>query len=443
MIIRDINIYIYNTIAVIFLVILLFLEAAFTDDSEENIKFKIPNIIYILTCAYSIPIWIFTNIVRVKKTEFRMKIQNARLRNSMYSIGNDKKANDNLHINIIQFHFYEKWLNFAILGLIGIISVFLIILYTINKNIISDIEFINEKYHMILLATIFISMFYAIYKKIKIGLYRETIGVQDEINNIIFISLICSFGFVLFKLVSIKFECVPVCIWFVLFFILYHTIIIVKPVFAVRIYQNKVEMLHEKYRRHSVANIKVPNEVNEMEISTFEKVLNPNTDIYREFKRFLVGEVCIENLLFYETMIDILIKCQKKIISDNTWNLKNLIENPEKEYTAINISFNSSNKQSPENGSNEIPYYEKLYSSASITESPEIKTYLHNIFEKFIPEGSEYQLNLTSDLVKTLEQKINNENQIDILLFKPALKEVYELLRWTNYPRFLQTRKEN
>jgi hypothetical protein len=327
--------------------------------------------------------------------------------------------------------------------LIGIISVFLIILYTINKNIISDIEFINEKYHMILLATIFISMFYAIYKKIKIGLYRETIGVQDEINNIIFISLICSFGFVLFKLVSIKFECVPVCIWFVLFFILYHTIIIVKPVFAVRIYQNKVEMLHEKYRRHSVANIKVPNEVNEMEISTFEKVLNPNTDIYREFKRFLVGEVCIENLLFYETMIDILIKCQKKIISDNTWNLKNLIENPEKEYTAINISFNSSNKQSPENGSNEIPYYEKLYSSASITESPEIKTYLHNIFEKFIPEGSEYQLNLTSDLVKTLEQKINNENQIDILLFKPALKEVYELLRWTNYPRFLQTRKEN
>jgi len=49
MIIRDINIYIYNTIAVIFLVILLFLEAAFTDDSEENIKFKIPNIIYILT----------------------------------------------------------------------------------------------------------------------------------------------------------------------------------------------------------------------------------------------------------------------------------------------------------------------------------------------------------------------------------------------------------
>lgn len=43
MIIRDINIYIYNTIAVVLLEILLLLEAAFT----ENKEIYIPNIIYI------------------------------------------------------------------------------------------------------------------------------------------------------------------------------------------------------------------------------------------------------------------------------------------------------------------------------------------------------------------------------------------------------------
>jgi len=48
MIIRDINIYVYNTIAVMLLVFLLLLEAAFTNDSEEIDKFKIPNIIYII-----------------------------------------------------------------------------------------------------------------------------------------------------------------------------------------------------------------------------------------------------------------------------------------------------------------------------------------------------------------------------------------------------------
>jgi len=444
MIIRDINIYVYNTIAVMLLVILLFFEAAFTDDSEENVKFKIPNIIYIIVCAYSIPIWLFANIVRAKKMEFRLKIQNARLHNSMYNFGKDKETNDKLHINVIQFQFYEKWSNFAILGLIGIISALIVTLFIINKNILIDEDNIDDKCHIAILATLFVSMVYAIYQKMKFRTYQETVGVQDEINSIILISIICSFGFIVFKFVSIKFKWVPECLWFVIFFILYHTIIIVRPVFTVRVYQNKVEMLHEKYRRHSVAKIKVPNEVNEMEINIFEKVLNPSNSIYKEFKKFLVGEVCIENLLFYETMIQLLIKCQNKDISDNSWNLKNLIENPEKEYKTNSVSFKSSSiKISQDSNISEIPYYEKLYSTVCITDSPELKTHLHHIFEEFIPEGSEYQLNLTSDLVKSVEQKMSDESQVDIMLFKPVLREVYELLRWTNYPRFLQTRKEN
>jgi len=91
----------------------------------------------------------------------------------------------------------------------------------------------------------------------------------------------------------------------------------------------------------------------------------------------------------------------------------------------------------------QIPYYEKLYTTACTTESSEIRAQLHNIYEKFVPEGSEYQLNLTSDLVKSVEQKMNEGENINILLFKPVLREVYELLRWTNYPRFLQTRTTN
>jgi hypothetical protein len=444
MIIRDINIYVYNTIAVMLLVFLLLLEAAFTNDSEEIDKFKIPNIIYIIICAYSVPVWLFTNIVRAKKMEFRLKIQNARLHNSMYNFGKNKGTNDKLHINVIQFQFYEKWSNFAILGLIVIISAFLVTLIIINKNILIDIDNIGDKYHTAVLATLLVSMFYAIYQKMKFRTYQETVGVQDEINSIILISIICSFGFIVFKFVSIKFKCVPVCLWFVVFFILYHTIIIVRPVFTVRIYQNKVEMLHEKYRRHSVAKIKVPNEVNEMEISTFEQVLNPNNSIYKEFKKFLVGEVCIENLLFYETMIQLLKKYQVNGNSDNSWNLKNLIENPEKEYKTVAVSFKQSSvKTSQSNNLSEIPYYEKLYSTVSITNTPELKTQLHHIFEEFIPEGSEYQLNLTSDLVKLVEQKMNDENQVDIILFKPVLREVYELLRWNNYTIFLKKRKEN
>ncbi|OUM69899.1 hypothetical protein PIROE2DRAFT_2090 [Piromyces sp. E2] len=51
MIIRDIDIYIYNTIAVILLTLLLLCEAASTDDSDiakEHKKFKVPNIAYIV-----------------------------------------------------------------------------------------------------------------------------------------------------------------------------------------------------------------------------------------------------------------------------------------------------------------------------------------------------------------------------------------------------------
>jgi len=51
MIIRDINIYIYNTIAVILLIGLLFIEAVLTNDSDsskEHIKNGLPCIIYIV-----------------------------------------------------------------------------------------------------------------------------------------------------------------------------------------------------------------------------------------------------------------------------------------------------------------------------------------------------------------------------------------------------------
>ncbi|ORX75369.1 hypothetical protein BCR32DRAFT_329845 [Anaeromyces robustus] len=196
-------------------------------------------------------------------------------------------------------------------------------------------------------------------------------------------------------------------------------------------------MLHEKYRRRSVEKVEVieDDEVNEMEITNFEKVLNPKCAIYKEFKRFLVGEVCIENLLFYEAMINILLKCQNASTKSNSWNLKELVENPHK-YTPHNETTIKINDE-------EIPYYESLYKTAMIVESPEIKNHLIRIFEKFIPEGSEYQLNLTSELVKSVEHKIHKSENIDILLFKPVLKEVYELLRWTNYPRFLQTKQEN
>ena len=37
---------------------------------------------YKIFSAYSVPVWLFTNIVRAKKMEFRLKIQNARLHNS-------------------------------------------------------------------------------------------------------------------------------------------------------------------------------------------------------------------------------------------------------------------------------------------------------------------------------------------------------------------------
>ncbi|OUM69898.1 hypothetical protein PIROE2DRAFT_2089 [Piromyces sp. E2] len=284
-------------------------------------------------------------------------------------------------------------------------------------------------------------MIYSLYKKYKLNNYKETIGIQYEIKSIIIISLFCSLGFIIFKFLSIRFKGVPVSVWFVLFFILYHTIIVVRPVFAVHIYQNKVELLHEKYRRHSVAKVKLPDEINEMEIKTFEQVLNPESAIYREFKKFLVGEVCIENLLFYEAMISLLLKCQNKVMSDASWNLKILAENPSIDNN--NLSFTQDSKDIKFSNDSEIPYYEKLYETAVITESPEIKAQLKIIFEKFVPEGSEYQLNLTSDLVKSVEQKIHENEQIDILLFKPVLKEVYELLRWTNYPRFLQTRTSN
>jgi len=281
-------------------------------------------------------------------------------------------------------------------------------------------------------------MFYALYKRFQLRKYRETIGIQNENNSIIIISLLCSFGFIVFKFLSIKFKGVPVSVWFVLFFILYHTVIVVRPVFAVHIYQNKVELLHEKYRRHSVSKVKIDDEINEMEIKTFEQVLNPSSSIYKEFKKFLVGEFCIENLLFYEAMISVLLKCQNKIVSDASWNLKKLAENPN--LSQINMLYSRDSKIP---GSSEIPFYERLYETAIITESPEIKSNLINIFEKFVPQGSEYQLNLTSDLVKLVEQKIQENEQVDILLFKPVLKEVYELLRWTNYPRFLQTRTTN
>ena len=440
MIIRDIDIYVFNTIAVVLLTLLLLCEAASTEDidiSKEHKKFKIPNIVYIIVCIYAIPLWIFTSIIRVKKMEFRFKIQNARLNNSIH----DDSAlieNDKLHINIIQFNFYEKWSNIAIVGLIGIITFIIVIIHTVKKDLLYRGEYINEKCHTAILITIFISMIYASYKKYKLRNYKETIGIQNEFNSIIIISLLCSLGYIVFKFLSIKFKGVPVSVWFVFFFILYHTIIVVKPVFAVHIYQNKVELLHEKYKRYSISKVKINDEVNEMEIKTFEQVLNPNNPIYREFKKFLVGEVCIENLLFYEAMITVLLKCQNKINSDVAWNLKKLAENPS--YSQTNSSLSQDSKIS---FSSEIPFYERLYESAVVTESPEIKSQLINIFKKFVPEGSEYQLNLTSDLVKSVEQKINSNEQINIMLFKPVLKEVYELLRWTNYPRFLQTRTTN
>jgi len=448
MIIRDVNIYIYNTIAVIFLTVLLFFEAVFSDTSDNHIKNKIPNIIYIIVCAYSIPLWIFTNMVRVKKMEFRLKIQNDRLNNSFsnYDDSNVIPNKNKLHINVIQFQFYEKWSNYAIIGITAFITICLLIIYVFKKSILFDCSYIEEKCHTIILITIFLCMFYALYKKYKLRTYEETIGIQNEIKSIIIISLICSIGYIIFKLLSLKFKSVPVSIWYVIFFILYHTIIIVKPVFTVHIYQNKVESLHEKYNRHSIVKVKLSNdtdEANEMEINTFEKVLNPDFPIYSEFKKFLVGEVCIENLLFYEAIINVLLKCQSKITHDNSWNLKQLAENPN-----INNSITSSDTSNEtksvvlELETSETPYYEKLYKNAITYGSPEIKTQLINIYEKFIPEGSEYQLNLTSELVKQIEQKVDEDHNVDIQLFKPVLREVYELLRWTNYPRFLQTRSE-
>jgi len=441
MIIRDINIYIYNTIAVILLIGLLFIEAVLTNDSDsskEHIKNGLPCIIYIVVCAYAIPLWIFTNIVRVKKMEFRLKIQNARLNNSVseFDDNNIIQNQNKLHINVIQFQFYEKWSNVAIIVIIGFITACLLIIHTIKKDILYNCEHIKEKCHIVILITIFACMFYALYKKIKLRLYKETIGIQNEIKSIIIISLICSTGYIIFKFLSLRFIGVPVSIWFVFFFLLYHTIIIVKPVFTVHIYQNKVESLHEKYRRRSVEKVKLSNEISEMEINTFEQVLNPKFPIYTEFKKFLVGEVCIENLLFYEAMINILQKCQSKITHDNSWNLKQLAEN-----SSINNSISISSISQEESKNIDIaletPYYETLYKNAITYSSSEIKTQLINIYEKFIPEGSEYQLNLTSDLVKLVEQKIAENRNVDILLFKPVLREVYELLRWTNYPRFL------
>ncbi|ORX41670.1 hypothetical protein BCR36DRAFT_179469 [Piromyces finnis] len=426
--------------------LILFILSAFTEDSDtpsEHKKFKIPSIIYIIICLYAIPLWMFTSIIRVKKMEFRFKIQNARLNNSIRG-ESVLIENDKLHINVIQFKFFEKWSNIAVIGLIGVITVIVLIMHTFKNGVLYKNKYVSEKCHTAILITIFISMFYALYKKYKLRNYKETIGIQNEIYSIIIISLLCSLGYIVFRFLSIRFKGVPVSIWFVLFFILYHTIIVVRPVFAVHIYQNKVELLHEKYRRHSIAKVKINDEVNEMEIKTFEQVLNPKNSIYKEFKRFLVGEVCIENLLFYEAMINILLKCQNKIISSSSnnnasWNLKKLAENPN--YDDQNSLLNTQSNDSMD--MSEIPYYERLYETAIINESQEIKNHLINIFEKFVPEGSEYQLNLTSDLVKSVEQKINENDQVNIILFKPVLKEVYELLRWTNYPRFLQTRTSN
>jgi len=400
--------------------------------SSEHMKFQIPDLVYIIICIYALPVWIFTNIVRIKKIEFRLKIQSARLNNS---VNYNNNQNDKLHINIIQFQFYEKWSGLAIIGLIAIITTCFLILYIFKKDIIfniQDIEHINRICHLGILITIFLCMIYTLYKKYKLRIYKETIGIQHEINNIIIISLLCTFGYILFKFfVSIKFNGIPVSVWFVLFFILYHTIIIVIPVFTVHIYQNKVELLHEKYKRYSVDKIKIPNEINEMEINTFEKVLNPKCEIYKEFKKFLVGEVCIENLLFYEAMINILLQCQNKIKSDdNSWNLKQLAENPEgSRHSSFTLNNNDIQATSE---IDETPYYEKLYETAIVEETTEIRMQLFNIFEKFIPEGSEYQLNLTSDLVKSVEQKITSDKHINILLFKPVLKEVYELNNTTS-----------
>jgi len=178
MIIRDINIYIYNTIAVLLLTLLLLCEAATTEDSDntkEHKKYKIPNIVYLTVCLYAIPLWIFTSIIRVKKMEFRFKIQNARLNNS-FSDDSIMIENNNLHINVLQFKFFEKWSNIAVIGLMGIITLFIVIIYAFKRELLYNDEHVNEKCHTIILITIFISMFYALFKKYQLRNYKETIG---------------------------------------------------------------------------------------------------------------------------------------------------------------------------------------------------------------------------------------------------------------------------
>lgn len=543
MIIRDISIYIYNTISIFCIVCILLLDAA----SSSHSDFRIPCIFNILICAYMIPIWIYTNIIRVEKMECRLKIQNARLNTS------DKYRNVNpnlaLHNYLKKFQFYENWSNLFIAIIIFIISAIVIIIYIINPSIFDDNEYTKTLCIWAIFMAIFICMLYDLYKVFRMKYFKENVGVLKELNYIILNGIICSVLFLIFYFIPSVNQYIPVAVWQVIYFIIFHSVTVVKPVFAVQVYKSKVELLHEE-----LLNETQKTKTNEMEIENFEQVLNPKSSLYNKFKNFLVAEVCIENLLFYETIISLLLKYQKdqptikdnsrrssyhdlNTTSRNSWNFIRFFNKSRNSKSFDNQSGSRSNSNStlfeekvfktspytkldedastldetktvqlpsshpssfisytmnsysttsgtlstkshinsimvsninttmtntntntnPNTNSNtnnnlevslpisspQVPFYEKLYDSLDIPEISQELTYqLIDIYQNFIPEGSEYQLNLTSDLRKSVEQQMSN-NQISITIFKPVVKEVFELLRWTNYPRFLQKEREN
>lgn len=76
------------------------------------------------------------------------------------------------------------------------------------------------------------------------------------------------------------------------------------------------------------------------------------------------------------------------------------------------------------------------FKEAKDTKAMELQA--HNIFHTYVKEGSQFQVNVDTNVVKELEVMIN-DGKVDVTMFDEAQQFVFELMRTGNFDRFVRT----
>ena len=73
-------------------------------------------------------------------------------------------------------------------------------------------------------------------------------------------------------------------------------------------------------------------------------------------------------------------------------------------------------------------------------EEKDVLVFAKEIFQTFIEEGSEMQINISEVQSQSIKQRFNTTDVISRDLFDSAQKEVYALMSRHSYPRFLSSK---